>query len=78
MNDGRGAAVQYVTESDIAARYGVSRRSVKRWRAMGMPCLPLPGLAVSRPRVRYDPTAVRAWLEGEAAKRGLAAPVGRN
>lgn len=47
----------YCTARDVADRYRVSRRTVRRWVIAGMP------VAIRRgTMVRYDPAAVEAWL----------------
>jgi phage terminase Nu1 subunit (DNA packaging protein) len=46
-----------LTPAELAAHYRVSTRQVQRWRAAGMPCVPVGARAV-----RYDPAQCEVWL----------------
>jgi len=49
-----------VTEGELAAQFGVSDRTVRRWRADGMPSFKRENGAR-----RYSPAACRAWLAAQ-------------
>lgn len=65
---------RYVDDDAVAAEYGVCTRTVARWRAAGMPHVRLPGRGHQLRVVRYDPEAVRKWVDAHGAHGAGGAP----
>ncbi|WP_060903936.1 MULTISPECIES: helix-turn-helix transcriptional regulator [Streptomyces] len=59
-----GLPDRYLTPEDLAAMFAVPIETVYGWRRKRTGP---PGFRIGK-HVRYDPTAVRAWVDNQAAK----------